>query len=32
MILPAVLIVAFLFIIFVSPGVTLGLDFAGGTR
>ncbi|MFH0970495.1 MAG: hypothetical protein V1776_03480 [Candidatus Diapherotrites archaeon] len=32
MILPAVLTVIFLIIILVAPGVTLGLDFAGGTR
>lgn len=29
---PAVLTVAFLFIILVTPGLTLGLDFVGGTR
>jgi preprotein translocase subunit SecF len=32
LILPAVLAVVFLFIVFVFPGVTLGLDFVGGTR
>ena len=32
LLLPAVLTVLFLFIVFVYPGVTLGLDFVGGTR
>jgi len=32
MLVPAVLTVIFLFILFVYPGVTLGLDFVGGTR
>lgn len=32
LLLPAVLTVIFLFIVFVFPGVTLGLDFVGGTR
>lgn len=32
MLVPAVLTVIFLFILFVFPGVTLGLDFVGGTR
>ncbi len=32
MIVPAVLVILFLFIVFVYPGMTLGLDFVGGTR
>ncbi len=29
---PAILTLIFLFILFISPGITLGLDFVGGTR
>lgn len=32
MIVPAVLVVVFLFILFIFPKVALGLDFVGGTR
>ncbi len=32
MVIPAILAVVFLFILFVFPRVTLGLDFMGGTR